>query len=104
MQEVLSEDTRLVRLEHASGENRDRDRLLLKQLPQLLISPPIVFYVANVFHMGSEIGGILAAVALSSRLVIVPVVLPLEQTEFGGVSETLVHPASSAPVVVSITV
>ena len=70
----------------------------------MLIVPAIMLYVANVFHMHSFICSILSAVALFFSHTILIIVILFQDAEFGDISKTLVHPSTSASIIIVVAI
>lgn len=60
--------------------------------------------VTDVFQVNSLVRSVFTTVACFLTLAICIVVIFAKDSEFGDVSKTLVHPAASAPVIVSVAI
>lgn len=104
VEEVFSKHATLVGSKHAVGENRDGDRLILEQLSQLLVVASIVLNIADVLHIDYLICSIFTSVARFFSLAVLVVVVLAKNSELRDVGKALVHPSTSAAVVISVAV
>ena len=104
VKEVLCEDTALVRSEHTVRIDASGERLHLEQLSQLFVVAAIVLDITDVLHVHSFVCSIFAAVALFFAHAVLEIVFFFENAKFGDVGESLIHPTTSASIVVIVAI
>lgn len=78
--------------------------MILEQLSKLLVVASIVLNIANVLHMDYLICSIFTSVARFFSLTVLVVIVLAKNSELRDVGKALVHPSTSAAVVISVAV
>ena len=104
VQKVFCKYSSFVCSEHPCRVYRNWNGLVLEELSELLIVSAVVFHVSDILHVNCFVSSVFASVASFFPLAILIIVVFPQDSEFWNVLESLVHPAASASIIVSIAI